>query len=226
MDDVARSQVWFAAVGLLIGGIACGADWLVSRALPPGATAAIVVVVLIVLTGGLHLDGLGDTADGLLGGTTRERRLDIMRDSHAGSYAVIAIASLLLLKFAALAALDGDDRRASLLLAPAAARCAMVAAAAALPYARESGLGASFRAHAWPAGLAVSAATALAASVALFGVAGCGIVAVTMLVALAVGMYARRRIGGVTGDVFGAAIEIAEACALLCVAAFAGRGWL
>lgn len=226
MDDASRSQVWFAAVGLLIGACASGADWLASRAMPPSTSAAIAVVVLVAVTGALHLDGLGDTADGLLGGSARERRLAIMRDPHAGSFAIVAIASVLLLKYAALASLSDGDRWAALLVTPTAARCGMVAVAAAFPYARTDGMGASFRAGAWPLGIAACAATALPVGGYLFGFAGLGVVAAAIVSALAVGAYARRLIGGVTGDVYGAAIEIAEAGALLCVVAFAGRGWL
>lgn len=226
MDDVARSQAWFAAVGLLIGAIACGADWLASRAMPPSASAAIAVTIVAAVTGALHLDGLGDSADGLLGGATRERRLAIMRDPHAGSFAIVAIASVLLLKYAALVSLDDGDRWAALLVAPAAARCGMVAVAVAFPYARDAGLGVAFRAEAWPVGLAACSATALAVAAYAFGIAGVAVVAVAIVIALAVGAYARRLLGGVTGDVYGAAIEIAEASALLCVVAFAGRGWL
>lgn len=226
MDDVARSQAWFAAVGLLIGGLLCGIDWLASRALPDEAVAALAVVALAAITGALHLDGLGDTADGLFGGGTPQRRLEIMRDIHAGSFAVVAIVSVLLLKYAALVALPDVERRQSLLLAPCVARAAVIAMVAVFPYARAEGMGATFRDHAMPLALLVAGATAITASLILFGAAGVIVAAGGVAVALAVGAYATRLIGGVTGDVYGATVEVTEAATLLIIAALVGRAWL
>ncbi len=226
MDDVARSQAWFAAVGLLIGGLLCGIDWLASRALPDEAVAALTIVALAAITGALHLDGLGDTADGLFGGASPQRRLEIMRDVHAGSFAVVAIVSVLLLKYAALVALPDIERRQALLLAPCVARAALVAVVALFPYARADGMGATFRDHAAPLALLVATATTVTASLVVFGAAGLLVAASGAATALAVGAYATRLIGGVTGDVYGAAVEVTEAATLLFIAALAGRAWL
>lgn len=226
MRGVAAAQGWFPAVGLILGGLLLGIDRLASRALPEASVDVLLVVALAALTGGLHLDGLGDAADGMLGGRDREQRLAIMRDAHAGTYAVIAITSMLALKWAGLAAMPRDVRFEALLLVPCLARMAMVAGAAAFPYARERGVGVAFHEAAMPAPVIIAGATAVAASVVLLGAAGLIAVAFAAGCALGVGLYARRSIGGMTGDVYGATAEIAEAGSFLLIAALATRGWV
>lgn len=225
MPRVAAAQPWFAAVGLLAGAILVGADRIAMRALPPASVDVLLVLLLVAITGALHLDGLADAADGLLGGQTRERRLEIMRDVHAGTYAVVAIVSVLALKWAGLTALPAGVRVEALLLTPCLARFSLVVAAM-LPYARAEGLGSPFRRYAWPWGIAASGATAAAASFTLFGAGGVLVLAFAAAVPLVLGWLALRAIGGVTGDVFGATVEITEALTLLLIAALAQRGWI
>lgn len=224
--QIARSQAWFALIGLLLGVILLGIDRAASRALPDLTTAAILVVALAILTGALHLDGLADTADGLLGGRDRAHRLAIMRDVHAGTFAIVAIASVFILKWAGFASLPSSVRFEAIVLAPCLARFGMVVTIVAYPYARIEGLGADFHESAAPGSLVANAATALIASVALLGLGGVGVVAVAAAGGLAVGGISTRLLGGVTGDVYGAALEISEASLLLCIAALANRGWL
>ncbi len=226
MRGVAAAQGWFPAVGLLLGALLLALDRLASRALPEASVDVLLVVALVALTGGLHLDGLGDTADGLLGGRDRDERLAIMRDAHAGSFAVIAIVCVLGLKWAGLAAMPREVRFEALLLVPCLARFAIVAGAAAFPYARAEGVGAAFHHAASPGPILVAAATALAASIALLGAGGLIAVAGATCCALAVGAYARRGIGGMTGDVYGATAELTEAAMFLLIAALAARDWL
>ncbi|HEX5479309.1 MAG TPA: adenosylcobinamide-GDP ribazoletransferase, partial [Dehalococcoidia bacterium] len=144
LSDVAAAQAWFVPVGLLIGLALLGVDRLCALALPPQSVAVVDVIALVVFTGALHLDGLADTSDGLLGAYDRERRLAIMRDTRAGTYAVVALVSVLALKWAGISAVPGNARFEALVLTPAAARFAMLAVIATFPYARESGAGAGF----------------------------------------------------------------------------------
>jgi adenosylcobinamide-GDP ribazoletransferase len=225
MTDVARSQAWFPAVGLIIGFVLVGVDRAAMRAVPPPSVDVLVVVALVIVTGALHLDGLADTADGLFGGSTPARRLEIMRDVHSGTYAVAAIVSVLALKWAGLAALPGDVRLEALVLAPCLARAALLAATAVFPYARPTGMGAAFREQA-PTALLLGAATASAASVALLGASALYAIAFATACALSIGALATRMAGGMTGDVYGATIEVTEALLLLFIAAFANRGWI
>ena len=226
IEDVARAQLWFPAVGLLIGAALVALDRLAGRALPDPSVDVLLLVALVALTGALHLDGLADAADGLLGGHTPARRLEIMRDVHAGTYAIVAVVSVLGLKWAGLAALPADVRVEALLIVPCLARFAMLVAIAAFPYARTEGVGAGFRQRAWPAATLVGAATAAAASVALLGPGGLYAAAAAIAVALLCGVIATRLVGGMTGDLYGATVEIAEAALFLFIAAFANEGWI
>ncbi len=220
LEQVARSQMWFPAVGLLIGALLVGIDRLAVKALPPQAAA------LALVTGGLHLDGLADAADGLFGGYTPERRLEIMRDVHAGSFAIIAIVAALALKWAGLLALPASVRVETLLVVPCVARLAMLLTVAAFPYARVEGMGAIQRERAGGAAIAVGGATATVAAVLLLGAGGAYALALAIGVALGVGFVAKRMVGGMTGDLYGATVEMAEVALLLFIAAFANRGWI
>jgi adenosylcobinamide-GDP ribazoletransferase len=226
VDAIARAQAWFPAIGLVIGGVLVGIDRGATRALPEGSVDVLLVVALALITGGLHLDGLADAADGLFGGYTRERRLEIMRDVHAGSFAVIAIVCVLALKWAGLAALPANVRIEALLVAPVAARFAALIGIVCVPHARDEGMGATQHERAgWPA-LALGAVTALAVSVALLGLGGLYVCAAAAAVALGMAWLSVRMVGGMTGDLYGATIEIAEVVLLLFIAAMANRGWM
>ena len=225
LDEIAASQSWFPAVGLLIGFALLGMDRLAMRALPAASVDVLLVVSLAAITGALHLDGLADAADGLWGGGTPERRLEIMRDPHRGTFAIVVVVSILTLKWAGLEALPSDVRVEVIVLTPGLARLAMLVCIALFPYARREGMGAGMRAHARPA-LIAGGAVALAASVALLGVGGLGVVAAAIAIGLAAGWYATRLLGGVTGDIYGATLEFSEAFMLLSIAAMANRNWI
>lgn len=223
---VARSQVWFPAIGLLIGLALLAVDRLTMRALPPASVDVILVVALIAATGALHLDGLADAADGMFGGYSRERRLEIMRDVHSGTYAIVAIASVLALKWAGLNALPSNVRVEAIVLTPCLARFAMLVGVAAFPYARGEGAGSGFRESLLPVQFGVAAAVTLAPSIIFLGWGGLYAVAFAAIVAIAIGAFARRLVGGMTGDLYGATVEISEAAVLLFIAALANRGWI
>lgn len=226
LGGVARGLAWFPAVGLLLGSLLLAFDRAASRALAPTSVDVLVVVFLVVLTGALHLDGLADAADGLFGGRDAAERLEIMRDVHAGTYAIVAVASVLALKWAGLAAVPSRTRFEALLLTPCIARAAMVATIAAFPYARTGGLGVEFKAAAMPWRAPAGVAIALVAAIVLLGAGGVYIAAFACIVALAAGAFATRMANGMTGDLYGATIEITEAAVLLFIAALAQRGWI
>jgi adenosylcobinamide-GDP ribazoletransferase len=226
LDEVARAQLWFPAVGLLIGAVLLAVDRVANRALPDPSVDVIVVVTLIVITGALHLDGLADAADGLFGAHTPERRLAIMHDVHAGTYAIVAIVSVLALKWAGLIATPSSVRVEALLLVPCVARFAMVLAIGLYPYPRGAGMGDGFRQHAWPLGVAIGGATALAAAVVLLGGGGILVFLCGGACAIAFGLFCQRLVGGLTGDLYGATVEITEAATFLFLAAMANRGWI
>jgi adenosylcobinamide-GDP ribazoletransferase len=206
-------RAWFPAVGLLLGLAGWAALWAGTVLATPLLGAVAAVAVLAALTGALHLDGLADAADGLLGGSTPERRLDIMRDPRVGSFGVVAVVLVLLGDVAALAGLGPRAALAALLVAAALGRLAVVVVILLLPYARPGGLGTAAAGGRRLADLAAAAVTA-AAPLALdwrHGLLAAGLVA---LAAAGVAALARARVGGATGDVYGTVVEVGQLAAL------------
>lgn len=205
----------YPLVGLLVGGAAAlvrlGAGRL---GLPPLLGAAWAVGAGVLLTGALHEDGLADTADGLGGGTTRERRLEIMRDSRIGSYGALALVLALGVRVLAIASLPADRATAALLASGALSRAAMLPVLGLLPPARADGLG---RSVGRPPGAALWSGLAVASGLAVLLLPTAGALAAipcSMVVSLATTALARRRLGGQTGDVLGACC-VATECVLL-----------
>ena len=207
---IARSQAYFPAIGLVVGATLAGVDHLLAALLPPLLCNAILVVLLMVLTGGLHLDGLGDTADGVLGGHTPEQRLAIMKDPRLGSYGTLAIVALVILKCSALTELLPPLRTAGLLATPTLARWNVVAAMATMPYGRPDGLWPEFYRQAWPIPALVAGATALVIAVVTLRIVGVLLFGVGTLAALGMAFWFKQRLGGLTGDTYGAIIEVTE----------------
>ncbi len=213
--DFGASVAWFPVVGLLLGAIVAGADALLRRlTLDPLVVSALVVVLLLWLTGALHADGLSDTADAVFAHATPERRLEIMRDPRAGSFGVAAIASVLLVKVAAVAALPDGSRAATLLVVPSLGRWAIVVAATLFPYGRATGLGAPVKRAARPAGLALPTFVTLAASL-LLGWPGLVLAALSATATVLVGLWLLGKLPGLTGDSYGAICELVETLALV-----------
>lgn len=223
--DLQRSVYFFPAAGLVLGALLAVMDKGLGLVLPVLPASVIVVTALIILTGGFHLDGLADTADGFMSSRPRERVLEIMKDSRTGPMGVISVVCVLVLKIALLASVTGALRPAVILLMPVAGRCAIVMVMGALPYARpEGGLGSIFmrsRSRLWIAwGIFFVAAVGLAAA----GWLGLAAAAGTALAAGLAAIYMNSKIGGITGDTIGAACEVAELVPLLVGAAGIYRG--
>lgn len=223
---LARSQGFFPLIGLGLGLIAAGLDRGLSEVMPGAPAAALLVVALVILSGGLHLDGLADACDGLFGAYNKDERLEIMRDSRVGSFGVLGVACLLLLKWAAIVSLAWPLRRSALLLAPALGRWAMVSAVAAFPYARSSGLGLTMHREARPYPILLAAAISVSACVLFLGAWGLLAWAFAGACALLLGFFASSKLGGLTGDVYGAIAEICETAFLLFAVTGGERGWL
>ncbi|HSL52086.1 MAG TPA: adenosylcobinamide-GDP ribazoletransferase [Candidatus Deferrimicrobiaceae bacterium] len=221
-----RAAWWFPVVGLLLGGVLALAGRLADALWPPLVGAALLVAAWKVATGGIHLDGLADSLDGLAG-RDAARRIVIMRDSRTGVFGAAGLILLLLLAVAALAGLSASVRLRVLVLAPVIGRVTPLLAGAWLaPATPGQGLGAAFAAglSRW-AGIAHAlAACGLAAW--LLGVWGVAAAAAGWAVALLAAALIARRLGGVTGDVLGAVVELAELGTLLGAAAAAHRGLL
>jgi len=217
---------WYPAVGLLLGAVLLLLELGLSQLLPTGPTTALLVAALALLSGGLHLDGLADTADGIAVQGDRARRLEVMRAGNIGPAGVMALVLVLLLQWTAIASLTDSTRAGALLLAPAFARWTVVPVALAFAPARPDGLGATIRHGLWPVAAPLATLIALVAALTLFGPVGLLLPLAAAAVALLVAAAPVRLLGGVTGDVFGAAIEVAQAIAWLAIVAADRQDWL
>lgn len=220
-----RSVGWYSWVGWLLGGIAVVPSWLVGRFVAPLegprslVAAALIVTVWAALTRFLHWDGLADAFDGLLGGSTRERRLEIMHDSRIGSFGAMAMLLVALLQVTAVYVLVNYTILWPLLLAPVIGRFSASLAAWELPAARKDGLGLTAMGHAGLYERLVAGAALLALLVVLaMGatthafviVAGVGLVS-----GLVVPRLLSKPVGGMTGDLFGATVLLVETIVLV-----------
>jgi adenosylcobinamide-GDP ribazoletransferase len=219
--ELARFVPWFPVVGAGIG-LAVGAVYAGARGLlPPLPAATVAVVAGVGLTGAFHEDGLGDTADAFGGGWDRASTVRILKDPRLGTFGVLAVAASLLLRAGAVAALAPAAAMAALPAAHALSRATAVAAMATFPTATETGLGATYvRALSRRSGL-LGTAAGLAVAMALVGIWALPAAIACAVVALLLGRLARRRIGGISGDVLGAVQQLGEILVLL-VAVAAG----
>ena len=222
-DALARASWAFPIVGAIVG-LICAAIYAIADALafPPLAAALLAVAAGALVTGGLHEDGLADTADGLGGGADRAEKLAIMRDSRSGAFAILALVLSVGLRAAALSAMAGDGAvLAALVAAHAVGRGGLAAVMALSPTARTDGLGAT---AGRPDRMELAAALVSAVVIALLALgwrAGAGALALAAVAMAAIAILARRQIGGYTGDVLGAIEQGGETAMLLAAAAWA-----
>jgi adenosylcobinamide-GDP ribazoletransferase len=218
--QLGRATAFFPLVGIIIGGILAGLNWLFNLFLPAGVVNALLIVALVILTGAIHLDGLADTCDGMAGHKPVEERWKVMRDSRTGAFGVLGVALILLVKYVALDNVPPDKMTAALLFVPVASRWAMVYAIYAFRYARPEGLGKAYKeATRWPQ---FTVATVLTITIAaalypLFYVAGFLLIGGIWLVTTALAFYFKYKFAGLTGDNYGAINEVCEVMALLFV---------
>ena len=219
-ETLGRTQAWFPLVGLLLGLILFFSTCFFKLFFSPAICAAVILTLHFFLTGGFHLDGLADTADGLMSGQPeREKIFSIMKDSYLGSMGATALTLLLLLKYSALTVIISKSPLA-LIIFPVLGRYAIVQLTFSSVYARaEGGLGAIFTNYCGQREWLTAAIISLISGLLLAGFAG-------LLSCFAIALYiiiikytAQRRLDGVTGDILGYACESGEALALLILAA-------
>ncbi len=208
--------VWaYPLAGLVVGGLACLIGWAAMAAnLPSLACAGLIVAVLVCATGAMHEDGLADTFDGLWGGFDVTRRLAIMKDSHIGTYGVLALLISQLVRIAAVAALVAAGALWSVVAACVVSRALMPVVMTALPNARPSGLSHSVGV---PRIIPVAAGVGLAVGLAIL-MSGAQVFLATLIAAGAVSVLAytaKAKIGGQTGDILGASQQLGEIAFLL-----------
>ncbi len=223
-SELASATPWFPAVGLVVGAISA-LVWLAGNLLLPSLPAALLAVAAgVVASGAFHEDGLADTADAL-GGSTREQRLAIMRDSRIGTFGGLALVLTVALRSTALAALGGGTGAIALLAAHGLGRGISLLVLLWTPGSRRDGLGVDFREH-LPRRTTAAAGAATVLAVGLPSPAGALAVTAATLAVLGLTLLARRLFGGVSGDVVGAAEQLTEVAVLCAVAAMVPqRGW-
>jgi adenosylcobinamide-GDP ribazoletransferase len=214
-----RAAAWFPVIGLGLGLAVAGGEWAIARLFPPLLDALLAVTLWKLLTGGLHLDGLADCLDGLVG-TDPAERLRIMRDSRIGAFGAVGLILFLLLEVAAVSELPPASQWRALVVAPTVARVAAPVLAWVFPPATPFGQGAMFRAGLTRARVLVATVLGALVAVVVLGPAGLVVCATAAAATLGLGWLSTRRLGGVTGDVLGAGIEITELIALLTVVAW------
>ena len=218
--ELGQSLLFYPLVGLLFGVILWAVSWLL-QGTPALLHAALLLSVWVLLSGGLHLDGLADSADAWLGGFgDRERTLTIMKDPRSGPIAVVTLVLVLLLKFTALLALIGQPDSLALIIVPLIGRSALLGLFLTTPYVRAGGLGQALADHLpRSAGKQVLAVSALAC-VLIAGVSGVLALVLAVLGFVWLRQVMLRRLGGTTGDTAGAMLELLEVAVLVGLALF------
>jgi len=213
--ELARSMAFFPLVGLVIGLILSAGYYLFSLFLPKSITLWSIVGLLALLTRGLHLDGLADTLDGLASGGSKERILEVMRDSRIGAFGVIGLILLIGGKYLALDQLSNVSIPFSLILMAVMGRNSMVLVCYRSPYARpEGGLAKPFSENLKLREMIISLASTCVIGFILQGWRGLLLFLATCLFSLGYRFFLIKKLGGITGDVLGGANELSE---LLCL---------
>ena len=211
-------------VGLIIGLVLVGLDWLFGLILPSAVVNALLIVALVVITGVMHLDGFADTCDGIAGHKATEDRWQVMHDSRVGSFSIVGIVLLLLVKYVSLNSIPTPLMMTTLVLMPVISRWAMVYAIFVYPAAKPSGLGKAFKQGAnWPK-FTMATLVTLAVVVGLAQLIGLAIMFLVWVITVVMVAYLKGKFSGLTGDTYGAINEVAEVGVLILVTLLARLG--
>lgn len=209
-----NSLYFFPLIGLILGLIFGGSWLLLDRLFPATITAAFLLLIHILTTGGLHLDGLMDTMDGLGGGRNREHRLAIMKDSRVGAFGVQSAIVACVLKFSFFCQIN-PQLLPILILAPVMGRQSLVLAQVSFPYARPTGLGSFFSAYRDYKKLTITTVIALTLAIVMMKLEGALLFLACYAFAFCAAILFNRLLDGLTGDTYGAICEATEILALL-----------
>jgi len=208
-EDFGKSLLFFPAVGVLIGVMLTLALFLL-KFLPTLVIGAFILVLSIIITGGIHLDGFADTCDGFYGNRPKERTLEIMRDSKVGVMGVIGIVSLLLLKFSLIVNISQGVLWKILIVMVVFGRWSQVLACYISEYARKEGKAKYFVEYASGDEFRIGTFFTLVLFFVLLGLKGVVLFAFSLVPVILFINYAKKKIGGMTGDTIGAASEVSE----------------
>jgi len=212
--DYGKAMLYFPIVGLLLGIILAIATLTLSF-LPQGVVVTFIVIILVILTGAIHLDGLADSCDGLYGMNSRDRRLEIMRDSHIGTMGVVGLVCILLLKFTVIANISSNFILQSLIMMMVFSRCSQVLVCYMSRYVRNEGKAKAFIEYVGKRELAVGGIFTLLVFFLLAQFKGLIIFFFALCLVLLFTAWVKKKIGGATGDTIGATSEISEVIVLL-----------
>lgn len=216
MHYMKESVAYFPVVGVVIGGLASLLSLLLTLIFPPHVVAVLVVIFLALISGGLHLDGLSDSADGMLSARPRERALEIMKDSRVGAMGVIILFCSLLAKYSGLVSIDPAHLAVTVAFIPFAGRCTLVYMMALLPYARkEGGLGDLFYSKRIKVLAVKSLLIMIVAAIYLFSYQAIVVLLAIVLTVVFFSIWCSKKLGGATGDTLGAGCELTEAIVAL-----------
>lgn len=213
-----RSLIYFPLVGLLLGAILFGLYYGLMFILPEQLVTILIILALTIMTGAHHLDGFVDTFDGITGSKSREKRLEIMADSHTGAIGVVAVVFLIVIKYVALSSVI--DPLPALLLMPVLSRWMAVSTIFSFPYARQTGMGLAFKQGARWYTLAIATVLSLVISTALLQWWGLVLMVSLLLIVSCIAAFFNTRLNGLTGDCYGAIIELAEVIVLILLIIF------
>ena len=214
---VGRSLLYYPLVGLLLGLLLAAAAWSTSG-WPATLHAAVLLALWVVSTGALHLDGLADSADAWVGGAgSREKTLVIMKDPGCGPMGAVSLVLLLLVKFAALEQVLAGSGPGALMVIPLLGRTVPPLLFLTTPYLRRHGLGEALSAYA-PRGIWIGTLLAAVVALLLGGAPATSMIGATVITFAVVRTAALRRLGGITGDIAGAAVEITETTVIVALA--------
>lgn len=214
--QLAKSAGYFPLVGALIGLLLVAVDFILRPFFPDSIINLFILITLILVTGALHLDGFMDSIDGLFFGQNKKRILEIMRDSKIGSFGILAVICLLLLKLSLLNEIQFPIRYSALILMPALSRWSVVYLAKIYPYARKSkGTGKSFAKLVGKKELIIATLFMAILTGLLFQLKGIIIWLGAFAILILLGRWINKKIGGMTGDTYGAMIETIEVVILI-----------
>ena len=210
-----QSLPYFPVVGMILGAILLGLYYGLILVLPSTVVIALLIIVLVILTGAHHIDGFIDTCDGVFASKPKRERLAIMSDTRVGAFGIVGAVILLMLKYASLSSVTMI--LPALLVMPTLSRWTVVSIIFTFPYARKSGMGLPFKQGATWQRLAIATAIALIVSLIVLRWWGLALMAILWLIVFGIGVFFRSRLGGLTGDNYGAVIELSEVLVLLLI---------
>ncbi|MFO7637660.1 MAG: adenosylcobinamide-GDP ribazoletransferase [Clostridia bacterium] len=217
-EDFGKGLALSPLVGLFIGGVLYGGYTLAGLVFPPMISAVLTVLLYVAITGGLHIDGLADTFDGLLAGKDRERTLEIMKDSRIGTHGAVSVILLLLFYVVLLP----EIHALALLLMPVAGKTGALVCAAISRYAREQGLGKHFIDHCGIKELFIGITLVFLSFYVFFSLKGIVLAFISVVTAWLLTLALTRKVRGATGDILGATAELNQVLFLLAAFFLAG----